>query len=219
MKKIFILCFILIALIGNSISVQAQSEYWFPKGVESCMLTDSQMGQYRIVDMDKYRKSTNYTFSNSITFVEHKVKEAKAKGRPVIQKDLFDANNDYKILRNISISLNDGLSQSTGNETYGTLTQAQEVQLNRIINEYGTSVIDDKLKRKLERYKQRQAHMGTSNINGTSNQYQFANMPNPSDRSDIDRFYNGFEYTPVIPSASTVKNNIIQKGVDYLLGF
>lgn len=219
MKKIFTLYLIYLTTMGTSLSVQAQSEYWFPKGIDSSMLTDSQMAKYRIVDMNKYRKSTNYVFSNSIPFIEHKVKEAKAQGRQVIQGDLLDANNDYKILKNISLSLNDGLSQETSGEAYGGLTQDQEIQLNRIINEYGTAVLDDELKRKLKRYKQRQVYMRNNNSNENDRQskaiHTDTELPKPLDRYEFHRIYDGIDYESS-KYATPTKNNIMQGVVNTL---
>jgi len=214
MKKILSIFIGLIILSQcNSALALENTKYWFPKGVVPYMLDDLQMENYEIRN-EEYLK----TYHNMDSpFLQQKIKEAKAQKRPLIQKDLNDANKDYQLLKNIAGSLNDGLGP-TG-ETYGSLDQNQEVQLRRILNEYGDSVLDDKFKSKLKRYRQRQAYLRTNNINQTGNQYQFTNMPNPQGRSDIERFYNGFDYTPVIPSASTIKSNILQKGVNYLLGY
>lgn len=217
MKKILYL-FIGFIILSQCNSALALDKYWFPKGVVPCMLTESQREEFAVVDMNQYRKSTSYVFGRDNDFVEIKAKKVKAQGRPLIVKDLEDAQKNYRAVQDIKAALTDHYSMTSEGEEYGSLNQNQEAQLSRIINEYGDSVLDDKLKAKLKVYRQRQAYMGTQNINKTSNQYQFGNMPNPKTRTDIDRFYNRFDYTPVIPNASTLKNNLMQKGVNYLLG-
>lgn len=200
---------------SNKTADPEKTQYWFPQGVAPYMLTDMQRQSYVVISEESLKR--NYNIDSP--FIQQKIKEAKSQGRPLIQMDIDATNKDYQILKRISNSLTDGLSQETGGECYGSLDQNQEAQLRRILNEYGDSVLDDKLKQKLQIYRQRQAHLGTQNINKTSNQYQFTNMPSPQGRNEVERFYNGFDYTPVIPSASTIKSNILQKGVNYLFGY
>lgn len=223
MKKLFYTIIVCIILSTFSTAKAASPQYWFPQGIAPCMLTESQMSKYEIVDIGQYRKSTNYFYGRDNDFVDIKAEKIKAQGRPLIVKDLEDAQKDYRIIQDIKASLTDHYSMTAEGEEYGCLSQNQEAQLRRILNEYGDSVLDDKLKAKLKTYRQRQAYMGKQNINATSNQYQFTNMSTPKDRSDVERFYNGFDYTPVIPSASTIKNNVIQQGINtfsnYLLRF
>lgn len=224
MKKILSIFIGLIVLSQcNSALALDKTKYWFPQGIAPCMLTESQREQYAVVDINQYRKSTSYVFGRDNDFVEIKAEKAKSQGRPLIVKDLDIAQKDYRILQNIKASLTDQYSMTSEGEEYGSLNQNQEAQLSRILNEYGDSVLDDKLKQKLQIYRQRQSYMGTQKINKTSNQYQFTNMPTPQGRSDVERFYNGFDYTPVLPSANTIKNNVIQQGIgafsNYLLRF
>lgn len=224
MKKILYMVIGVIILCQSNFALALDNtKYWFPQGVVPCMLTESQREQYAVVNINEYRKSTNYVFGHDNDLIEIKAKKAKTLGRPLIVNDLKAAQKDYRILQDIKASLTDCYSMTSEGEDYGSLNQNQEAQLNRILNEYGDSVLDDKLKLKLKIYRQRQAYMGTQNINKNSNQYQFTNMPTPKDRSDVERFYNGFEYTPVIPSANTIKNNAIQQGIgafsNYLFRF
>lgn len=202
---------------------EAQAEkpkYWFPQGIVPCMLTDMQMSSYEIVTENTLKSN----FNTNSPFLQQKIKEAKMQGRPLISKDLSDAKQDYQTLERISLSLNDGLSQSTCGECYGSLDARQEAELNRILNEYGTSVLDDDLKRKLERYRQRQTYLGRADINSTNTNSQ-SKLTNTGivsypDRTDVMRFYNGNGYYS--PTADTVKKVIvpsaINKAMDYAFG-
>ncbi len=176
---------------------QYNSKYWFPQGINPSMLTDSQLHSFEVVDIDKYRKSANYAFSNSYAFVEAKVKKAKEQGRPVINKDLEDANKDYGILKRISYSLCDGYTQSAGGQSYGSLSRSQENELNRILNEYGTCVLDDKTKSRLEKYRLRQGYWQNNNASSTYAQSQstYNQQPAPLDRNGFHKIYDGIDYT------------------------
>lgn len=201
---------------NNSNTLNSQtSKYWFPQGVNPNMLTDTQIRSYEIVDIDTYRRSANYAFSNSSAFVGAKVNKAKEQGRPLIAKDLENANQDYVILKKINFSLNDSISQSAQGEQYGTLNESQEYELNRIINEYGTSVLDDGLKMKLERYRQRQSYMRNNKptVGYDQSQSNTTEQTKAYDRYDVHRFYDGFEYQP---TTSSIKKNIVPKVIDTL---
>ena len=174
---------------------EAQSEqpqYWFPQGVVPCMLTDIQMRSYEVITENTLKSN----FNMNSPFIQQKIKEAKEQERPLIARDLDDGKRDYQTLEKISYALNDGLSQATVGEYYGSLDEKQEAELNRILSEYGNSVLDDDLKRKLERYRQRQAYLGRKDINITNTHSQSTNatQTNIPDRTDIMRFYNGNNY-------------------------
>ena len=139
-----------------------KSNFWIPKDIEPLMMTNSQLEEYRIINLQ-----TNKYYDLSSPFAQRQIQKANAENRPVIIKDMTQAQNDWISKEKIRKALLSGgmVSGYDPAHGYGTrfqpLSDKQEQELKRLYDEYGDGIFvgDDKFKKNLELYRERQEYM------------------------------------------------------------
>ena len=139
-----------------------KSDFWIPAGVEPLMMSNDQLEQYRIIDINTNK---NYDFNNQ--FSQYQIKKAKSENRPLIGKDMVEALDDEHSLEMLKKALAGGgiVTGYDPRNGYGTkfvpLSNDQEKELTRLTDKYGEGIYadDDKFKKNLSLYRERQEYM------------------------------------------------------------
>ena len=138
-----------------------KDSFWIPADVVPLMMTNEQLEKYRIIN-----ENYHPTYNMKSPFIQQKIKNARAMGRPLIKQDITEAQKDYKIVQSLEDSLRD--SGATGYSVYNqqgatsklpSLSQEQEKQLKIILDEYGDTIFSDNFKKSLKLYRQRQEYI------------------------------------------------------------
>lgn len=128
-----------------------KSGFWIPKNINPIALTNYQLEQYRIQNIT----GNEYEYKDNI-LIKTKIQKVKELNRPLILKDINDAQKDIRVLENLKSALYEG-DEVYVNRNYG-LTAQQESELLRLKQEYGEGIFDETFNRRLKLYRQRQEY-------------------------------------------------------------
>ena len=126
-----------------------KSGFWIPKNINPITLSNPQLEQYRI----QHITGNEYEYKDNI-LNKAKIQKVKELNRPLILKDIKEAQKHIRILEDLNSALYEGDGLYV-NRNYG-LTTKQESELLRLKREYGESIFDETFNRRLKLYRQRQ---------------------------------------------------------------
>lgn len=145
--------------------IDDKSAFWIPNGVNPLMMTNGELEAYRIIDV---KTNTKYNFNDP--FVKKKIMFVNMQKRPLIKKDMYELEDDFKsredltdVLKNAGLARRENYSTRQYETVFVPLSNTQEQELNRLINIYGIDSFDEDFRRNLNLYREREQYMKKNN--------------------------------------------------------